>query len=125
MIRKMIANWLLKGIRKDLESQAREVFKASLVLAFIDENSEDHKLRLIEYAGCSGFSATDMTRTAQITRRSIRDLVDKEVALQVGRLGGLRQGIPETVAAEVIRESTIDTIIAKINSKQLKGGIPT
>lgn len=128
MVRKMIANWLLKGIRKDLESQAREVFKDALLTAFRDMKSESIDRNLAGGpcgAMYSFMDTTDMTSVVKATRYSIRDFVESATEKRVQALSELRQSIPQTVAAEVIRESTIDMIIAKINSKQLKGGIPT
>lgn len=128
MIRKMIANWLLKGVREDLETRAREVFKDALVTAFRDMKSESIDRNLAE-GPCgpmySFLGPSDMEAVVTATRYSIRDFVESATEKRVQVLSELRQSIPQTVAAEVIRESTIDMIIAKINSKQLKGGIPT
>ena len=126
MIRKWIVDWLVGGIREDLEAKARQVFMAALVKAFRDMKSETVSLDLLEGSGgLCVMSPSDMTAAVKATRRSIRDVVDTEASKHMAHLGGLRQGISELVEAQVTKESTIDTIIAKINSKQLKGGLPT
>lgn len=130
MIRKLLVNWLLNGVREDLETQAREVFKTALLDVFRDLNAEDSKARQAEFSAEHGllggeWTIGDLTQAVRMLRKSIANCVDSKANKHVERLGALRQSIPETVAAEVIREPVIDMIIAKINSKQLKGGIPT
>lgn len=123
MLKRWIARIILAGFKEEIQKEVNDTLKAALILGFNElreANSEQNYRTLLATHGLSSIPVRcDMEIPIRAVRISIAAFAEKTVEDRTEKLSELRNSIPEAVASEVLRESTIDSIIAKINSKQL------
>jgi hypothetical protein len=119
VFKKAILQFIFDIIKDDLKKMARDYFVSAFAEVFSDLRQEEINIDLQKYGIPGAIGDRAMYGIACAIRDTIGKVIAEKSNEKIEYLSAISNSLPERVRNELMKESVIDAIIAKINSKQL------